>query len=208
MAYTFLLFVFCYFVIWWAIKFSFVSDALKTCSMYIYFVTADNWIRVLPVILASKSLWYRSICIYEIIYVSDVFPLCHGFCIPYSCEQPSLIKNYFEQSQLWDVSWHFSIFLSSEALIATDNETLKWRYYRELIDLMSGAFGHNAFSEIGCGCLWKERFNSVTEKDHFFSKSSVLQWCLLEIYTFDGSWKHWAGIIIPVGKKQGIKVMN
>lgn len=96
-------------------------------------------------------------------------------------------KELFWQSRLGDVSWHFSIFLSSEALIATDNETLKWRHYRELIDLISGAFGHNAFSDIWCGCLWKERYNSVTEKDHFFSKSSMLQWCLLEIYTFDRS---------------------
>lgn len=68
---------------------------------------------------ASKSLWYRSICIYEITDVSDwelfrvrmyVFPLCHGFCIPYSHGQPSLIRNYFgslSSEMFLDISQYF-----------------------------------------------------------------------------------------------------
>lgn len=97
------------FVISWAIKFGFVSDALKMCSICVYFVTADNWIRVLPVIFAFKSLWYRSICIYEMILIGVSNWKCSqygGVCLCflllfwhlntlqlYLCEQLSFIKN-------------------------------------------------------------------------------------------------------------------
>lgn len=39
----------CYFITQWAIKFTFVSDALKMCNINVYFGIADNWIGVLPV---------------------------------------------------------------------------------------------------------------------------------------------------------------
>lgn len=57
-----------------------MPDELKMCSICIYFVTADNWIRILLVILASKSLRYRSVCIYEIVLIGvsdwEVFGVC------------------------------------------------------------------------------------------------------------------------------------
>lgn len=126
------------FVIWWAIKYTCVSHALKICSICIFFVTADNWIRDLPVIIASESIrylwnnfnWCFSLGTVHSIYVYFFLLswLLNTLQI-YSCEQPSLIKNC--QSLLWDVSWHFSVFFSSEAFVTTDNETLKWRKWRQ-----------------------------------------------------------------------------
>lgn len=96
----------------------------KMPSICIYFVTADNWIRVLPVILAFKSLWYRLICIYEIFLV-----FLTGKCSQYVCvfSPPILVfeylttllmwaafihKEFFDSLCSWDVSWYFSsIFL-------------------------------------------------------------------------------------------------
>ena len=159
--------------------------------IYIYFVTTDNWIKVLSVILASKSSWYRCICIYEIILVGVsvlevfrvymcVFSFCTGFWIPYSFLWAAFInKEFFWQSPLWDVSWHFTRFFSGKALVAAADEMLKWRQRRELIDLVACAFGHNAFSVISRWKPWKLKYFFSLKNTHIHSPTPSSFWLLV-----------------------------